>query len=383
MKTSTRILVAVVGIGVAAFFLFGQQSEKAADQPAPMTNAAPAALEFAESDLLAVAPNELSQLLPLTGSLRPVNQAVVKAPVSGEVKEVLVREGEAVRAQQVIIRMDTRDYDARVNQARGQLAAAQGQLEIANNARKSNQALLDQGFISRNAFDNASSQYDIARANADSARAALDVAQKALNDTVVRSPITGLVASRTIQPGEKVSIDNPLMEILDLSQLELAAAVPAAEIGRVSLKQAVQVRVEGIADMFAGEVVRINPSTEAGSRSIMVFIQIANAQASLRAGMFAEAQLVLSSKNDVLLLPQAAIRRDGEGTFVYAVEEDKLVRKGVEVGLAGSSKLGSAVEITSGLQAGDVVVRNNLGSLQLGTPVRVTRAANDEAATHS
>lgn len=365
----TFLLVA----GVAAAML-----NKRNRAPAPTISGATNAitfLEFLPTDVTSAQKRDLRQLMPLSGSLRAVNQASVKAKVAGEVREVLVREGEAVKAQQVVIKMDTSDYQARVNQARGTLEAARGQLEIATKTRDNNKALLDKGFISKTAFDNAESQYGIARANVESARGALDVAQKALSDTVVRAPISGLVSMRTVQPGEKVSADNRLLDVVDLGQMELEAAVPAADILHVALGQEVQVAIGGMPRPLVGKVVRINPATQAGSRSIMAYIQLENPQGALRVGMFGEAQLTIAKKPGVLTVPQSAIRSDAGTSYVYAIENSKLVRKPVTLGIEGNDGEGGAVEIVAGIDSGAQIVKANLGTLRSGTSVRFAQAA--------
>lgn len=368
------VVIAVLAAGAGASIM-KNRNQPAATASAAAAMKAPAALEFLPSDVMRVAAGELRQTLPLSGSLRAVNQAQIKARVAGEVREVLVREGEAVKAGQVLVRMDGADYEARVAQARGALLAARGQLDIAAKTRDNNQALLGKGFISKNAFDNAESQYGIARANVASAEGALNVAQKALNDTVIRAPISGLVSSRTVQPGEKVSPDNRLMDIVDLRQMEMAAAVPAPDIMRIALGQEVQVRIEGLQEPLTGKVARINPSTESGSRSIMTYIQIDNPQETLRVGMFGEADLTLAKKSGVLTVPQAAVQSEAGNTFVYAIEDGKLARKSVTLGLRGKNSEGSAVEIVGGLDSGAQIVKTNLGSLPGGTPVTFAQAA--------
>lgn len=340
---------------------------------------APAVMEFLPTDVMQVKTGELRQLLPLSGSLRAFNQATVKAKVPGDVREVLVREGEAVKAGQVLIRMDTSDYQARVDQARGALQAARGQLDIATKTRDNNKALLDKAFISKNAFDNAASQYDIARANVESARGALDVAQKALADTVIRAPISGLVSMRSVQPGEKVSADNRLLDVVDLSQMEMEAAVPASDIMQVALGQEVQVKVEGMPQPFIGKVARINPATQSGSRSILVYVQIDNPQGALRVGMFGEAQLTMSKKSGVLTVPQSAVQKDAGHTFVYAIENSKLVQKPVTLGIQGNDGSGSAAEIVSGIEPGAQIVKANLGVLRNGSTVKFAQTGAQPA----
>jgi membrane fusion protein, multidrug efflux system len=368
------LAVCLLAAGVAAAMLKKQNSLPA--QAMPTAAQTPAFMEFLPSDVTQVKAHDLRQLLPLSGSLRAVNQASVKAKVPGDVREVLVREGEAVKAGQVLIKMDNSDYQARVDQARGALQAARSQLDIATKTRDNNKALLDKGFISKTAFDNAESQFDIARANVESARGVLDVAQKALGDTVIRAPISGLVSSRTVQPGEKVSADNRLLDVVDLSQMELEAAVPASDILHVALGQEVQVKVEGMPNASTGKVIRINPATQAGSRSIMVYIQIDNPQGALRVGMFGDAQLTVAKKSGVLSVPQSAIQTDAGNTFVYAIENSKLMQKPVVLGMRGDDGEGGAVEILKGIDSGAQIVRTNLGNLRTGTTVRFTPVGN-------
>ncbi|HEY0843929.1 MAG TPA: efflux RND transporter periplasmic adaptor subunit [Noviherbaspirillum sp.] len=372
------LVVSLLVAGVAGAMLKkrGQQQANAI----PTVAQAPAVLEFLPTDVMQLKAGELRRLMPLSGSLRAVNQASVKAKVGGEVREVLVREGEAVKAGQVVIKMDTSDYQARVDQAAGALQAARGQLEIATKTRDNNKALLEKGFISKTAFDNAESQYSIARANVESARGALDVAQKALADTAIRAPISGLVSARTIQPGEKVSPDNRLLDVVDLSQMEMEAAVPAADIMHVALGQEVQVKVEGMPSRLAGKVVRINPATQAGSRSIMVYVKVDNSQGLLRVGMFGEAQLTVSKKTDILSVPHSALQTNGS-TFVYAIEDGKLIQKPVTLGMSGDDGEGGAVEITGGLDAGAQIVKANLGKLRPGSAVKILQVTVPSASS--
>jgi RND family efflux transporter MFP subunit len=374
-RRATWIILALCLL--VAGIVFAMLKKSRTPPPAsPVAQQQAPALDLLRSDVMQVQPRDLRQTLPLSGSLRAVNQAAVKARVGGEVRDVLVREGEAVKEGQVLVRMDTVDYQARLEQAKGALNAARGQLDIAVKARDNNKALLDKGFISKNAYDNAESQFSIARANVDSARGALDVAQKALGDTVIRAPIAGLVSSRSVQPGEKVSADNKLLDIVDLRQMEMEAAVPAADVMNIALGQEVQVLVEGLPEPLAGKVARINPATQAGSRSVLTYIQIDNPRNVLRVGMFGEARLTLAKKAGVLSVPPSAIRSEGADTFVYAIEDGKLVRKTVKLGMKGNDGEGSAVEVVSGLQAGTQIVKANLGALRSGTLVRLPPEAN-------
>jgi membrane fusion protein (multidrug efflux system) len=371
------IVALILAVGAGVVVMKKKAANTAAQSAARQQSVTVAAqvMEFLASDVVSVSSGDVRKLLSLSGALRAYNQAVVKAKVAGEVREVLVREGEAVQLDQVLVKMDTADYDARLAQARGSLAAAQGQLEIARQARDNNKALLDKAFISKNAYDNTNNQFAIAVANVDSAKGAVSVAQKALADTVIRAPIAGLISSRSVQPGEKISPDNKLFEVVDLRVMEMEAPVPTQDIASIKIGQPVQLKIEGVAQMVNGKVSRINPGTVAGSRSIMTYIQIANQDGALRAGMFGEAQLVIAQKNGVLIVPQTAVRTENDKPFVYVIENNTLQQKPVSLGMQGDANGVAVVELLSGVAKDAIVIKTNLGSLRAGIPVKLLAAA--------
>jgi RND family efflux transporter MFP subunit len=370
------VLLVVAVVGARFWFNAKVPTNPAPASPAPASPAAaktsaPTALEFLASEVVTTEPAQLRQVMQLTGTLRAVDQVTVKAKVAAEVRAVMVREGEPVKAGQVLVKFDTSEYEARVAQARGNLNNARAQMEIATKTRDNNLALVEKGFISKNAFDNSASQYAAAKASVDSAQGALDIVLKSLNDTVSRAPISGLVSVRHVQPGEKVAMDSRLLEIVNLQQLELEAAVPSSEISKVAIAQKVELRIEGLAQRFDGKVVRINPSTQAGSRSVPVYVQVANPQNLLRVGMFADGRLLLSSKAGVVTLPQSAVRKVNDGSFVFAIVNNKIERLPVTLGSTGLVGDDHHIEITSGLEFGTQVIRADMGNLTPGTPVRV------------
>lgn len=375
------IIAVMVVIGIAMSFF---RSSPPSSNPNAAKNVTPAAattviknttLEFLPQEIFKVTPTELKQTMALSGALRAVDQASVKARVAAEVREVLVREGESVTAGQILVRMDTSEFQARVDQAKGNLHAMRAQLDIAIKNRDNNRALLDKGFISRAAFDNTASQFAAAQANVESAQGALDIVQKSLNDSVVRAPISGLIAVRNVQPGEKVSIDYKLLDIVNLKKMECEALVPTSDISKIKIGQTVLLHIEGLAEEFIGNVTRINPATQAGSRSIAIYIQVANPQDILKVGMFVDAQLVLRTKANVIAIPQTAVHKESSGAYVYALENNLIVRKNITLGQDGRSGKVALIEITSGLHAEDQIIKTDMGNLRPGTAVRITPAS--------
>lgn len=370
-----KIVIAVLTLAAIAAGVHWAMQPKAPAPSAQTSAAVPATLEFQSQEITSAEPVELKQVLQLSGSLRAVDLASVKSKVAGDVRDVLVREGEPVRAGQVVARMDVIEHEARVAQARGNLNNARAQLAIAAKTRENNLALVEQGFISRNAFDNSASQFEAASAAVDAAQGALDLVMKSLNDTVLRAPIAGLVSARYVQPGEKVATDSKLLDIVNLQKLELEAAVPASDIAQVAIGQPVELQVEGQTGPFAGKVVRINPATQSGSRSVPVYVQLTNPQNQLRVGMFAEARLVLTSRSGVLALPQDAVRKDGNGSYVFTIDGGKIARHPVRTGASGLDGGQRLIEILSGIERGAQVIRADMGNLQPGTPVHIAPAA--------
>ncbi len=374
-------LVAI--IGAAAFWAMTRQARiDAATVKPPVAGASTLAgpLEFAAADLLVVATGSIARSIPITGSLRPSQQALVRAKVAGELRDMPIREGMTVRAGQLLARIDPTEFEWRVKEREAQLRSAEAQVDQAARTLQNNQQLFEKGFISQSGLDSARSGSDVALGTRDAAVAQLTMARKSLTDTAVLAPLAGVVAERFAQPGEKVSPDNRLFSIVDLSHMEIEALVPASEIAAVKTGQAVTLQVEGVATPQTGNIVRISPSTSAGTRSIAVYIGLENRNSSLRAGLFAQGALMLEAKSDAVLVPATAVRESAGRSFVYAIEADRLVAKTVVPGLRDDSARAASggtgiVEISQGLKAGERIVALNLGTLREGAAVRVRAPA--------
>ncbi|MCW7538260.1 efflux RND transporter periplasmic adaptor subunit [Aquabacterium sp. A7-Y] len=372
------LVVLVLGAAVGRAIKAKQADRAQATQAAGV---AAAALELAPTDLVPVQRQELVRRLPISGSLEAVSTAVVKAKVAAEVRELGVREGDKVRAGQLIAQLDTSEYAARLRQAQEQAASARAQLEIAERTLQNNRALVDQGFISKNALDTSVSNAAAARATLLAAQANADLARKALDDTALRAPIPGQVSQRFVQAGERVGVDGRVVEIVDLSRIELKAAVAPEDVAQLQVGSRAQLQVDGLATPVAAEVARINPGTQAGTRAVLVYLSV-QPQAGLRHGLFASGQVELG-RGPALAVPEGSVRRDQPEPYVLVVQDGKVVHKRVSLGPRGSAgPRGEAlVAVASGLSEGDRVLQGSLGLVRDGTPVRVTAMAPAAAAS--
>jgi RND family efflux transporter MFP subunit len=327
-------------------------------------------VELAAGDVVKAQTRELSQGLPISGSLKAFNSAVVKARAAGELQGLTVREGDTVKAGQVIARVDATEYNARVRQAQQQADSAKAQIDIAQRQFDNNKALVDQGFISKTALETSMNNLAAARANHQAALAGAEVARKTLDDTVLRSPISGVVSQRLVQPGERVAIEARVIEVVELSRLELEASLSAADSVDVRVGQEASLQIEGSAKPVLAKVARINPSAQAGSRSVLAYLAIADAT-GLRQGLFAQGTLA-TGRTSALAVPLSAVRTDKPAPYVQLVLKDKVVHKDVELGARGEAGKEMMVAVT-GIAPGDVVIGGGVGSLREGTAVRFTR----------
>lgn len=363
------VLLLAGGAGAAFYF----QSKPAVAKPAAAAKEAPV-FELAQADLAVIEARELSIDLPLSGSLTPLTQATVKSKVSGVVLETTAQEGMSVAAGQVIARLDAADGRARVAQQQAALDEANARLTMAKKNNANSQALLKQNYISQNSYDTTLNSVELAQAAVNAARAQLELARIALNDSAIRAPLSGVVSKRHVQAGEKVSPDMPVMSIVNLQQLTLEAQVPASEIPRVKVGQEVRFKVDGYGERaFAGKVVRINPTTETGSRALLVYISVNNTDGALRGGMFAKGAITTEKSAARPQLPLTALRKADGQDAVYRLDDGKVVAQKVTLGLRNEEQ--GYAEITGGLDAGAVVIAAPLDGVKPGSKVKVAKAA--------
>ena len=382
MKPWMKWAIAAVVVALLTSGVFRAISSRKAQQAAvaaAAANKAPVAFELAAGDVSTARTRELAQGLPISGALRAINSAVVKARVAGELQGLTVREGDAVKAGQVIARVDPVEYQSRMRQAQQQAESARTQIDIAQRQYDNNKALVDQGFISKTALDTSLANLNAAQANHNAALAAVDVSKKSMDDTVMRSPISGVVSQRLAQPGERVAIDGKVIEVVDLSRLELEASLSPADSVDVRVGQAASLQIEGTAQASGGaaraiaaHVVRINPSAQAGSRSVLVYLGIDDAT-GLRQGLFAQGTLG-TARASVLAVPLSAVRTDKPVPYVQAIESGKVVHKSVELGLRGAAGDETLVAV-KGIAEGAVIVNGAVGALREGTAVKFTAPA--------
>lgn len=379
MKHKLAWVAALLAVAVLASGAWRAQSTRQARQHTLQEQAqrSPAPLMLQKSELLALIPRHLQLDLPISGVLKARQQAFVKARVAGELQGLQVREGDSVRAGQALAQIDATENAARLRQAEQQAQAAAAQLAIAQRQLENNRALVGQGFISPTALQTTQANWDAAQANHLAAQAGVELARKALHDTVLRSPIDGQVAQRLANNGERLGVEARVLEIVDPRELELEALLAPADALQVRLGQSAQLRLQGqdSGPSVRATVVRINPSAQASSRALPVYLLLERAAttdaatAALRQGQYVQGVLTVGSAQ-VLALPLEVVRTDKPQPYVQALENQRVVHRSVQLGARSMLNGQTWVAITHGLSEGAQVLAASVGLLREGTEVR-------------
>jgi len=363
-KWTAIAVLALLLLGAGWRFLSTRAAAQAALQTQQADQKAQTRLELAATDIVKAQSIEMAQVLAISGPIKASSSAFVKARVAGELQGLTVREGDSVKAGQIIATVDSAEYAARVRQAQQQAESAKAQVDIARRSFDNNQSLVTQGFISKTALDSSIATLAANEANYRAALAGTEVAQKALNDTVLRAPISGFVAQRLAQPGERVSVDARVIEIVDLSRLELEASLDATDSLAVKTGQTAELTIEGAAQPVRATVVRVNPSASAGSRAVLAYLAIAPSP-GLRQGLFAQGTLATGSAR-VLAVPLSSVRTDKPAPYVQLAANGVVVHQQVTLGRRGVAGSQPIVEVGGVAEGADVLV-GAVGALREGT----------------
>jgi len=264
---------------------------------------------------LPVERGSISQLVSATGTLQPTAQVNVGTQVSGTIIRVFTDFNQPVKAGQVLAEMDPALFRSAVKQAQANVASAQAQLALAQGNEERNRSLVQQQFIARQVLDNAVQQREAAQAAVEVARAQLDRAQTDLANSVIRSPVDGVLVDRKVDVGQTVaaSFQTPNLFVIarDLSRMEIHTSVSEADVGAVREGMPVQFRVDAQYDRrFEGKVqqIRLNPKSEQGVVTYNVVISADNGERLLLPGMTARVDIVAARRDDVVKVANAALR---------------------------------------------------------------------------
>jgi macrolide-specific efflux system membrane fusion protein len=304
-----------------------------------------------------------------TGVIRPMVGAEVQvgSRVSGILQTLNVSIGDQVEADEVLAKLDPTEFQARLDQALAVQETAEVEARFAGIDLERARELQDKRVIPQAELDGVERRQQVATANLNQARANVRSARIQLDYTVIRAPVSGVVASVSTQVGETVaaSFASPtFVTIIDLDRLEIWAYVDETDIGRVEVGQEARFTVDTYPDTdFRGTVTAIQPKAEIVDNVVnyVTLIEIGPSEGkTLRPEMTTTVNILLDGREDVLTLPNGAVRRDSQGIFAFIPGSSGPERYAIRTGYRGSDY----TEVLEGLKEGDEVL---VGSVPNGS----------------
>jgi RND family efflux transporter MFP subunit len=325
----------------------------------------PVTFALKSTDVLVAERLSINQVEPISGTVRAVNTVTLRSTMGAVVTRINALEGATVKAGQILAQLDADDTRSRLQQAQQQSNAAKAQVELAKRQLDNNRALVEKGFISSTALVSSDSNYATALANYEAALAAQQIAKRGLDDAALRAPLNGVVTQRHVKAGERVAVNAPVMDIVDVSQLEVEVLLPIAASGGLKTGQTATLNLESQPQPITAKVARINPSVDAGSRSVRIYLTIPAGKA--RVGEFATGELTVGALQGTAV-PLDSIRTDQPSPYVQAVRDQTIAHTTVQIlatGRAGDTRYA----IVEPLPAGTTVLSPTAGLIANGTAV--------------
>ncbi|WP_321334347.1 efflux RND transporter periplasmic adaptor subunit [Breoghania sp.] len=302
---------------------------------------------------------------------------------SGIVKEVRFKANDLIKADALLVQLD----DA-LEQA--DLLAAQANVTRDTQALSRASTLTDRGFNSTSTLDNAKAALDASRSQLEKVKALID--QKK-----TYAPFSGTIGIARVDPGQYVTPGTVVATLQDLERMKVDFTVPEQQLGQLSIGQPVRVGLSEDKLDYSGMIIGIDPKIDPSSRLVKVQAEVSNEENGLRPGQFAFVRIELPQETDIIALPQTAVVESLYGTYVYVVREDKensgplspeLLEKATKAAREGTEadgpkivarqvfvktgrRFGGKVEITGGLEIGEIVVNAGQNKLSIGSPVRI------------
>lgn len=289
-----------------------------------------------------------------SATLEAEEEALVMAKVSGVVEKIFVEEGDAVRASQVLAKLDDEQYRLEFNQATTVLEKLASEFERSESLYKNK-------IVSLDAYEKTKSDYH-------TQKAVCDLAQLKLDYTQVRAPIKGIVSLRHIKVGNMVKVDQPTFRITDFDPLIAVLHVPEREMSKLQAGFPAKIVPDALNGMeFQGKICRVSPVVDAGTGTIKVTVEVNDRTRKLKPGMFARVRIIHDTHEDVLLVPKDAVLTEDSQTWVFLVKDGTVTKNEVQIGYVNTTHM----EVLVGINLGDTVVTTGLGSLKDGAKIKV------------
>lgn len=319
-------------------------------------------------------------LIEAVGTVEPEHSVQVRAQVSGVLQSVNFKEGDPVKAGQVLFQIDPRTYRAQYNQSIAAMARNKAQLENARAQQERLEPLLKREFITRQEYDVAVTSAKSLEAAVQADQAAAEQARIQLEFASIKAPISGRTGTLAVKPGNLVPAagsGTPLVTINSMDPILVAFSIPERQLEQLRRYQNEKdMRIEILPDrggpsVADGKLVFIDNTVTPQTGTVLLKTRVANAKELIWPGQFVNVRIVLTVEPEAVVVPEAALQPGQQGSFVYLIDSDSKVQvQPVKV----SRQIGSEVVIAEGIKAGDHVITEIPQALQPGATVRLSGA---------
>jgi multidrug efflux system membrane fusion protein len=315
-------------------------------------------------------------MIEAVGTVEPEHSVQVRAQVNGVLQAVHFKEGDRVKAGQVLFQIDPRTFQAQYNQALAQLARDKAQLENARAQQERLEPLLKREYITRQEYDVAVTSAKSLEATVQADQAAAEAARIQLEFARIRAPISGRTGTLAVKPGNLVSAagSSPLVTINTMDPILVSFSIPERQLDDIRrFQNDRQMRIEILPDRNAppaaeGKLVFIDNTVTPQTGTVLLKTRVPNANEVIWPGQFVNVRIVLTIEPEAVVVPEAAVQPGQEGSFVYMIDESSKVKvQPVKV----SRQLGSEIVISSGIKPGDRVITEIPQALETGATVRI------------
>ena len=334
---------------------------------------APPAVRVGSENVVMVAADTIIVGPIISGELRAEREATVRAEIGGSITQVSVREGQPVRRGALLGRIETRTLDDVRQSAMSAVRNAENQVGVTRREMERTDTLVKAGALAARDLDVARQNVTAAEAQLADAKSRLASAERQLADTVLRAPINGIIAKQSVNAGDVVSVAAELFTIIDPSSMRLEASVPSEDLSLLRVGANVEFRVRGYEQPFEGRITMIAPQADPVTRQVPIYVAIPNVEGRLVAGLFAEGRVVSQSATG-LVMPINAVNVTGSTPWVLRVHGGKAERVEVRLGLQDPRT--ERVQVVSGVELGDTLLRGAAQGITPGTPVTVSAATH-------
>ncbi|WP_445115161.1 efflux RND transporter periplasmic adaptor subunit [Acinetobacter sp. WZC-1] len=281
-------------------------------------------IELIQQDLVSVRQGTSVSRAVFTGTIRAVHQGSIQAQVTATATSVQVQVGQKVTRGQTLAVLNNQDNAARLAQSRASLASTQAQATQASHMLQRKKRLYDQGFISRLEYEQTQVDYQAQLENVKAQQASVDIAQKASQDGIIKSPISGVITRRQVEPGQTVTAGQTLFEVTDPDQLEIQAKLPSDLQAALKVGNKIEYRIQGNPQRLTATLSRISPVADQVSRQIEFFARPVESINSLSIGAFVEGAILGAAQIEGQLIPLDTIQDVQRSPYVWVIRDNKV-----------------------------------------------------------